>query len=63
VAEPNDPASIERAIAQLYGRWRAGSLTVSPDVRHETLRRFSRRRLTEELVRTFEDAIRRRIGL
>jgi glycosyltransferase involved in cell wall biosynthesis len=57
VATPSDPAGIERAVVELYDRWRDGSLTVGTRVREETLRRFSRRRLTTELVRTFEDAI------
>ena len=57
VATPSDPAGIERAVVELYDRWLDGSLTVGTRVREETLRRFSRRRLTTELVRTFEDAI------
>jgi glycosyltransferase involved in cell wall biosynthesis len=57
VAEPGDRSGIQHAIGQLYDRWLAGSLTVPPGVREQTLARFSRRRLTEDLARTLDDAI------
>jgi glycosyltransferase involved in cell wall biosynthesis len=57
VAEPDDPDGIKSAITELYDRWLAGSLDVTPSVRDQTLSRFSRRRLTSDLVRTLEDAV------
>jgi glycosyltransferase involved in cell wall biosynthesis len=57
VAEPEDPSGIQRAICDLYDRWRNGTLTISPTVREQILARFSRRRLTADLVRTLESAI------
>jgi glycosyltransferase involved in cell wall biosynthesis len=57
VADPREPAAIERAVAELYDRWLAGSLAVAPSVRERTLARFSRRRLTEALAQTLESAI------
>jgi glycosyltransferase involved in cell wall biosynthesis len=59
VAEPDDPPGIERAVAALYDRWRAGTLAVGPEVRERTLARFSRRRLTADLARALEQAIAR----
>jgi glycosyltransferase involved in cell wall biosynthesis len=60
VAEPDDPGSIDRALAHLYGRWRDGALGIGPEVRERTLARFSRRTLTEELAKVLEDAVRAR---
>ncbi len=57
VAEPGDPESIERALAQLYGRWRDGALGTGPEVRERTLARFSRRVLTGELANVLQDAV------
>jgi glycosyltransferase involved in cell wall biosynthesis len=57
VAEPTDQGGVERAITDLYDRWENGTLAIGPDVRERTLRRFSRRRLTGDLVQTLDDAI------
>jgi glycosyltransferase involved in cell wall biosynthesis len=57
VAEPDDSAAVERAVAELYDRFAAGTLRVAPDVRERTLARFSRRRLTADLAGTLGAAI------
>jgi len=49
-AEPEDPASIEDAIERMYLSWRDGTLGVGPEVREETLRRFSRPALAGALA-------------
>ena len=43
----SDLAAIEDALERLYLRWQDGKLDISPDVRGETLRRFSRPRSLE----------------
>ena len=48
--EPGDAFAIERAIETLYRGWKHGGLEVSPDVRTEALRRFSRPALTHRLA-------------
>jgi hypothetical protein len=53
-AEPGDPAGIDRAIAELYRLWSTGSLTVGPEVREQTLARFSRRHLTAKLAHVLD---------
>lgn len=57
VAEPDDPGSIDRALAHLYGSWRDGALGIGSEVRQGTLARFSRRVLTEELANVLEGAV------
>lgn len=57
-AHPDDPAGIERAVVELYERWREGALDVRPDVRQRTLERYSRRRLTADLARTLDEVTR-----
>jgi glycosyltransferase involved in cell wall biosynthesis len=59
--EPSDQPAIERAIEHLYECWKAGDLTVAPEVRAETLRRFSRPALARELA-TVLDAAADRVG-
>jgi glycosyltransferase involved in cell wall biosynthesis len=58
VAEPDDPGSIDRALASLYGSWRDGTLGISAEVRDRTLARFSRRVLAERLASVLDDAVR-----
>lgn len=65
--EPGDQTGVERAIEQLYRRWQRGELTVSPEVREQTLRRFSRPVLARELATVLDAAAagsrtRRRLG-
>ena len=55
-AEPGDQAAIESAIERLYRSWTDGDLGVSPDVRTETLRRFSRPALARQLASVLEAA-------
>jgi glycosyltransferase involved in cell wall biosynthesis len=57
VAEPGDPGSIDRALADLYRNWRDGALGIGPEVRERTLARFSRRVLTGELANVLEGAV------
>jgi glycosyltransferase involved in cell wall biosynthesis len=54
--DPRDPAGIESAIEALYARWTAGRLDVAPEVRRETLRRFSRAVLARQLAGVLEAA-------
>ena len=54
--EPSDQPGIERAIEQLYRQWKSGDLAVSPEVRAETLRRYSRPALARELSTVLEAA-------
>ena len=56
VASPDDPQSIDRALLELYARWRDGSLGVDRAVRERALARFSRRVLTGELAQVLDDA-------
>jgi glycosyltransferase involved in cell wall biosynthesis len=49
-AEPGDQPAIEEAIEGLYRRWNDGELGISPEVRTEALRRFSRPALARELA-------------
>jgi glycosyltransferase involved in cell wall biosynthesis len=55
-AEPSDQGAIEAAIEALYARWCVGELAVEPEVRGETLRRFSRAVLARQLARVLEAA-------
>jgi glycosyltransferase involved in cell wall biosynthesis len=55
-AEPGDPVAIEAAIERVYRRWEAGDLGVSPDVRTESLRRFSRAALARRLAAELDAA-------
>jgi glycosyltransferase involved in cell wall biosynthesis len=55
-AAPDDPAAIEVALADLYGRWEAGSLGSVEGVRERVLERFSRRVLAGDLARVLERA-------
>jgi glycosyltransferase involved in cell wall biosynthesis len=55
-ADPQDPAAIEAAIADLYGRWEAGTLERVEGARARVLERFSRRALTGRLAVTLEEA-------
>jgi glycosyltransferase involved in cell wall biosynthesis len=55
--EPEDAEGIERAITDLVADWRAGALGVDERVRDETLRRFSRRALAEQLGDVLRAAI------
>jgi glycosyltransferase involved in cell wall biosynthesis len=49
-AEPGNQSAIERAIEGLYRSWNDGELAISPQVRTEALRRFSRPALARELA-------------
>jgi glycosyltransferase involved in cell wall biosynthesis len=55
-AHPQDQFAIEQAIHALYRGWQNRELGVSPSVRTETLRRFSRPALAGELARVLHDA-------
>lgn len=55
-AEPSDGPAIEAAIEGLYRRWQDGDVSVSPDVRSEALRRFSRRALAKRLADVLTNA-------
>ena len=55
-AEPQDPAAIEEALERFYLRWQDGKLDISPDVRAETLRRFSRQALAQALAGVLDAA-------
>jgi glycosyltransferase involved in cell wall biosynthesis len=55
--DPDDTGAIERAITDLVAAWRSGSLTVHSRVREETLRRFSRQALAEQLANVLREAI------
>jgi glycosyltransferase involved in cell wall biosynthesis len=55
--EPEDAEGIERAITDLVADWRSGALGVDERVRDETLRRFSRRALAEQLGDVLRAAI------
>jgi hypothetical protein len=57
VAAADDPTAIESAVLDLYQRWTAGTLEIGPEVREQTLARFSRRRLTADLASVLEDAM------
>jgi glycosyltransferase involved in cell wall biosynthesis len=54
VASADDGAAIETAILDLYRRWELGTLGVSHEVRERAVARFSRRKLTGDLVNVFE---------
>ena len=55
-AQPEDRAAIEDALERLYLRWQDGKLDISPDVRAETLRRFSRPALARALAGVLDAA-------
>jgi glycosyltransferase involved in cell wall biosynthesis len=55
-AQPEDLAAIEDALERLYLRWQNGKLDISPDVRAETLRRFSRPALARALAGVLDAA-------
>ena len=55
-AEPGDQVAIEEAIEGLYHRWSKGELAVDPQVREETLRRYSRRALARQLATVLDAA-------
>jgi glycosyltransferase involved in cell wall biosynthesis len=55
--EPEDAEGIERAITDLVADWRSGALGVDERVRDETLQRFSRRALAEQLGDVLRAAI------
>ena len=55
-AEPGDQSAIEAAIERLYRRWAGGELRVDPQVRDETLRRFSRAVLARQLANVLDAA-------
>ena len=55
-AAPDDPQAIEDAIADLYGRWAAGSLGDVHGARERVLARFSRRQLTARLAEVLDQA-------
>ncbi len=55
-AQPDDMAAIEDALERLYRRWQDGELEISPNVREETLRRFSRPALARALAGVLEAA-------
>ena len=54
-------AAIEAAIERLYRSWSDGDLGVSPNVRTETLRRFSRPGLARQLASVLEAAAEDRV--
>jgi glycosyltransferase involved in cell wall biosynthesis len=55
--EPEDAEGIERAITALVADWQSGALRVDERVRDETLRRFSRQALAEQLANVLREAI------
>jgi glycosyltransferase involved in cell wall biosynthesis len=55
-ADPRDQTAIQRAIHALYRSWEHRNLDVSPGVRIEALRRFSRQTLANELAAVLNDA-------
>jgi glycosyltransferase involved in cell wall biosynthesis len=55
--EPEDAEGIKRAITGLVAAWRSGTLGVDERVRDETLRRFSRRALAEQLADVLREAM------
>jgi glycosyltransferase involved in cell wall biosynthesis len=59
-AQPDDPRAIEDAIEHMYLRWKAGTLDVGPEVRAETLRRFSRQALARALADVLDAAAAKR---
>lgn len=59
-AEPGDQRAIEQAIEALYRSWHDGTLEIGPEVRTETLRRFSRPALARELAAVLQAAAARR---
>jgi glycosyltransferase involved in cell wall biosynthesis len=54
--DPGDQDRIESAIEGLYADWTMGRLDVAPEVRRETLRRFSRAALARQLAGVLEAA-------
>lgn len=54
-AAPDDELAIENAILELYTSWKRGDLSVSPEVRHNVLRLYSREALTGELASVLDD--------
>ena len=57
-AQPGDLTAIEDAIERMYVSWKDGKLEISPEVRAETLRRFSREALARELAAVLDAAAR-----
>ena len=55
-AQPGDLATIEDAIERMYLSWKDGKLDISPEVRAETLRRFSRPALARALAAVLDAA-------
>jgi glycosyltransferase involved in cell wall biosynthesis len=55
-AQPGDPATIEDAIERMYLSWKDGELDINPEVRSETLRRFSRPALARALAAVLDAA-------
>ncbi len=55
-AEPADGAGIEAAIADLYGRWEAGTLDAVSGARERVLERYSRRALAGRLAAVLDRA-------
>ena len=56
IASPNDPEGIERAILELYERWRATGLPDQPQLRDWVLEHYSRRKLTGDLASVLDAA-------
>jgi glycosyltransferase involved in cell wall biosynthesis len=54
VAPADDGPAIETAILDLYRRWELGGLEVSHEVRERAVARFSRKKLTGDLVEVFD---------
>ena len=55
-AQPEDPAAIEDAIERMYRNWKDGTLSIGPEVRTQTLERFSRPVLARALAAVLENA-------
>lgn len=58
VASPGDPEGLERAILELYERWRTTGLPDQPAAREWVLANYSRRKLTGELAAVLDRAAR-----
>jgi glycosyltransferase involved in cell wall biosynthesis len=55
--EPGDTTGIEDAIAELYGRWEAGTLAAPEQARDRVFEHYSRRKLAGVLADTFDAVV------
>jgi glycosyltransferase involved in cell wall biosynthesis len=56
VADPHDEAEIEQALLTLWQRWQENGLPDQPEVRRNTLARYSRRKNAEQLAQVLDEA-------